>query len=165
MKAIFVVVIALIICAISFAQESPESCEYCVSFEDATCSGTVNCVDGTNCTVQTFHVGCDGEYCLGCKVACPSGGNCSKCVVCAYLYDDDTDTEIASCQVTPNESCTQSCTQSGTCDLVLYASTTYRIHVCLWPCTNNTCANCQGIAFASCKGVGIVWKEGSPCQY
>ena len=155
MKCMLVSLIVLLLSTATWAQgDQPDSVPFCVVVKDATCS-TNGCPPLDGCESVEFTVPTSGTYNFKCLVHCTSG-SCQNCYgrVCLQIVDDG---DINSCHAAGGD-CTQDCTPN-VISQQLQARTNYRLVVCLLPCDNHTCDDCD----ETCKAVGYVYRPGDIC--
>jgi hypothetical protein len=147
-----IVLIALGVCAVVFAQEMPQQeCPLCVCVTDGSCSEIGNCSadNQTGCESTQFTPECSGTYKFDVTLAC---ADCEHCLACAYLF-------VNGSYVTNR----QAGCMAGQCyasDYVnLTRNVTYTLYACLRGCGTGDCnAHCSG-----CTAKARVYRVLSDC--
>ncbi|MBU0507920.1 hypothetical protein KKH27_03660 [bacterium] len=149
--------VLLSICAVGLAQaQGIDACAFAVSLRDDGCTEDHDCISPNGCSSKTFSVPCTQNYYIYAQAYCSGGVKCWWCQACVNIYDGDT--FVANCHTThcDGEECSYKCTTPEQ----LSTGITYTLYVCLIPCVNHDCDDCDE---NYCHAEGCVASWDTPC--
>jgi hypothetical protein len=138
-------------------------CLYCVSTQ---VSGNGDCVltyplacTETGCSSQLFTAPGTQNYNIKVIIRCPSG-NCTKCEVCATVFDLDGN-QIRYINTEDLNLCGMNDCGTQATAFTLWSGQQYRLCVCMKPCHYpiNNSSNCTNI----CTARACVYRDGEGC--